>query len=153
MVRNAVELQPSSPAAASGPLLSCDDVRLSFGPTPALDGVRLELAAGEVVAVIGPSGSGKSSLLHCLSGITTPTSGGVTYRGRRLGDLRDAERTRLRLREFGFVFQFGQLVPELTAVENITLPLRWSGLPAREAAARAHQALVDLAVPELGGGC
>jgi putative ABC transport system ATP-binding protein len=151
MVGKAVELVPCSPAAAAGPLLGCADLRLSFGSTTALDGVSLELAAGEVVAVIGPSGSGKSSLLHCLSGITTPTGGGVSYRGRRLGDLTDAERTRLRLREFGFVFQFGQLVPELTAVENITLPLRWSGLPAREATARAHQALLDLDVPELRG--
>lgn len=137
---------PATPPRAA---LACADLRLTFGATPALDGVTLSLAPGEVVAVIGPSGSGKSSLLHCLSGISTPDGGWVAYRGRRLDGLTENERTRLRLRDFGFIFQFGQLVPELTAVENIALPLRWSGMAAPEAVARARRALADLDVAEL----
>ena len=72
---------------------------------------------------MGPSGSGKSTLLHCLAGIFPPDSGEVWFDGRRLDALSDAERTRLRRTEFGFVFQFGNLVPELTAADNVALPL------------------------------
>jgi putative ABC transport system ATP-binding protein len=92
---------------------------------------------GEVVAVMGPSGSGKSTLLHCLAGIFPPESGAVWYDGRRLDQLGDTERTRLRRTEFGFVFQFGQLVPELTALDNIALPLLLAGVRRRDAYARA----------------
>lgn len=78
---------------------------------------------GEVVAVTGPSGSGKSTLLLCLAGVMRPESGEVWYDGRKLHDLSESERTRLRRREFGLVLQFGQLVPELTGVQNVALPL------------------------------
>jgi putative ABC transport system ATP-binding protein len=82
---------------------------------------------GEVVAVMGPSGSGKSTLLHCLAGILVPDEGEVRLAGRRVDTLGEAERSALRRDRFGFVFQFGQLVPELTAEENVALPLMLAG--------------------------
>lgn len=104
-------------------LVEARDVVLSFGSTPALRGAELSVAQGEIVAVTGPSGSGKSTLLHCLAGILVPDEGEIHYAGRRIDALREAERSALRRDSFGFVFQFGQLVPELTAEENVALPL------------------------------
>jgi ABC transporter len=108
----------------------------SFGPTPALRGASVGASAGEILAVMGPSGSGKSTLLHCLAGILAPDDGQVWFAGRRVDELREAERSKLRRDTFGFVFQFGQLVPELTAEENIALPLLLGG--ARRASAIAE---------------
>jgi putative ABC transport system ATP-binding protein len=119
------------------PVLTAHEVTKSFGATPALRGATIEIAPGEIVAVLGPSGSGKSTLLHCLAGIFPPDSGTVTFDGERLDRMSDAARTRLRRTLFGFVFQFGQLVPELTAVDNIALPLLLSGVPRRTAYPRA----------------
>ena len=101
---------------------------------------RCRSRAGEVVAVMGPSGSGKSTLLHCLAGIVRPDSGQVRYRGRELSAMSDGERSALRRSEFGFVFQFGQLVPELTCLENVALPLRLDGVRAQGGRARAPRA-------------
>src|SRR5689334_18617330 len=122
-----------APAAHSSPLISAHDLRKAYGPTHALDGAEFSIRAGEVVAVMGPSGSGKSTLLHCLAGIVRPDSGTITYDGRELTAMSDAERSALRRGAFGFVFQFGQLVPELTCVENVALPLRLNGTPRKEA--------------------
>ncbi|MET0761702.1 MAG: ABC transporter ATP-binding protein, partial [Thermoleophilaceae bacterium] len=97
-------------------LLTARDVIRTFGATRALDGACFALDAGEVVAIMGPSGSGKSTLLHCLAGILPPDAGSVTYDGRELTAMSDRERSALRRRDFGFVFQFGQLVPELDGV-------------------------------------
>jgi putative ABC transport system ATP-binding protein len=102
-------------------------VALSFGETPALRGADLTVAAGEILAVMGPSGSGKSTLLHCLAGILVPDAGEILVDGRRIDTLDEAKRSELRRDEFGFVFQFGQLVPELTAEENVALPLLLGG--------------------------
>jgi putative ABC transport system ATP-binding protein len=99
----------------------------SFGQTPALRGATVEAAQGEILAVMGPSGSGKSTLLHCLAGILTPDGGEIWFNGTRLDTLRESQRSALRRDRFGFVFQFGQLVPELTAEENVALPLLLSG--------------------------
>lgn len=104
-------------------LVEARDVVLSFGSTPALRGAELAVAQGEIVAVTGPSGSGKSTLLHCLAGILVPDEGEILYDGRRIDAMRETERSALRRDRFGFVFQFGQLVPELTAEENVALPL------------------------------
>ncbi len=95
----------------------------SFGRTPALRGADVAVDNGEILAVMGPSGSGKSTLLHCLAGIFKPDQGEVWFDGRRIDDLSEGARTQLRRRAFGFVFQFGQLVPELTSADNVALPL------------------------------
>jgi putative ABC transport system ATP-binding protein len=102
-------------------------VELSFGQTPALRGADLAVAAGEILAVMGPSGSGKSTLLHCLAGILVPQAGQIFFAGRRIDTLGENDRSALRRDQFGFVFQFGQLVPELTAEENVALPLLLAG--------------------------
>src|SRR3954452_6280254 len=90
-------------------------VHLSFGQTPALRGADFTVADREIVAVMGPSGSGKSTLLHCLGGILVPDGGEVQFAGRRIDRLPEGARSALRRDRFGSVFQFGQLVPELTA--------------------------------------
>jgi putative ABC transport system ATP-binding protein len=119
------------------PILAAREVSKSFGVTPALRGATIEIAPGEIVAILGPSGSGKSTLLHCLAGIFPPESGTVTFDGTRLDQMSDAARTKLRRTVFGFVFQFGQLVPELTAIDNIALPLLLDGVSRKTAYARA----------------
>jgi putative ABC transport system ATP-binding protein len=114
-------------------------LRKRFGLTEALRGADLAVRAGEVVAVMGPSGSGKSTLLHCLAGILTPDDGTVEFEGRRIDTLSDRRRTTLRRGAFGFVFQFGQLVPELTAAENVAAPLLLAGQRRRPALAAAQE--------------
>jgi putative ABC transport system ATP-binding protein len=121
------------------PLLVAEGLRLHFGETKALDDAGLHVWPGEVIALMGPSGSGKSTLLHCLAGILQPEAGRVAYAGRDLTAMSDSERSALRRGEFGFVFQFGQLVPELTCVENVALPLRLSGAGRRA----AHRTATD----------
>ena len=118
---------------ADGAILEARDLALSFGETPALRGASVSVKRGEIVAVMGPSGSGKSTLLHCLAGILVPDSGEVFFDGERLDTMREGERSRLRRDRFGFVFQFGQLVPELTAEENVALPLLLGGTRREEA--------------------
>jgi putative ABC transport system ATP-binding protein len=113
----------NTPAVMRGCLIEARDVVKSFVQTPALRGASVAVGQGEILAIMGPSGSGKSTLLHCLAGIFRPDDGEVWFDGRRLDQLGEAERTRLRRTAFGFVFQFGQLVPELTAADNIALPL------------------------------
>ncbi|WFB07643.1 ABC transporter ATP-binding protein [Streptomyces sp. LX-29] len=134
-----------------GSLLGATSLVKAYGPTPALDGANFSIHAGEVVAVMGPSGSGKSTLLHCLAGIVRPDAGAVHYNGRELSAMSDAERSALRRGEFGFVFQFGQLVPELTCVENVALPLRLNGVKRREAESRAANWLARLEVDDVAG--
>ena len=124
--------------AAAPPLLEARDLHLSFGQTPALRGAGVSVSAGELLAVMGPSGSGKSTLLHCLAGILVPDAGEVLLAGARIDTRREADRSELRRRRFGFVFQFGQLVPELTAEENVALPLLLNGVGRVEALSRAR---------------
>jgi putative ABC transport system ATP-binding protein len=114
-------------AAKPATIIEARDVVKSFGQTPALRGATMAVGRGEIVAVMGPSGSGKSTLLHCLAGILVPDEGQVWFGGQRLDTLRDERRSALRRDRFGFVFQSGQLVPELTAEENVALPLLLSG--------------------------
>jgi putative ABC transport system ATP-binding protein len=122
----------------AGCLIEALGVVRSFGQTPALRGASLKVASGEILAIMGPSGSGKSTLLHCLAGILTPDAGEVWFDGRRLDTLREGERSALRRNRFGFVFQFGQLVPELSAEENIALPLLLSGVRRADALTEAR---------------
>jgi len=132
----------------SPPMLTATGLHKNFGPVPALRGAGLTVEAGEVLAVMGPSGSGKSTLLHCLAGILRVDAGTVTYREQDLGLWSEAARSRLRRTEFGVLFQFGQLVPELTAVENVALPLLLAGTGRREARQTALDWLDRLGVAE-----
>ena len=129
-------------------MLRAKDVFLRFGETTALQGAELVVDRGEIVAVMGPSGSGKSTLLYVLAGILRPDRGEVYLGERRLDTMGDAARSRLRLRAFGFVLQFGDLVPELSLRENVELPLRLVGVPKVEARRRAVSLLSELEVDE-----
>ena len=131
-------------------LLTARGLYKSFGLTEALRGADLTVEEGEVLAVMGPSGSGKSTLLHCLAGILTPDTGEVVFDGRRIDRLGDRERSRLRRSSFGFVFQFGQLVPELPLLENIALPLLLAGRGRRAATDAAARWLPSLGLSNLG---
>lgn len=130
-------------------MLEATDLHLSYGPTPALDGVSLRLEPGARTALMGPSGSGKSSLLHCLCGVLLPDSGRVTLDGTDLTDLSEAKRSRLRLERFGIVFQRGDLVPELTLAENAALPLMLLGRSRQAATDTARELLDDLGVGDV----
>ena len=139
-------------------------LEMSFGRTHALRGVDLDLLAGEVLAVTGPSGSGKSTLLHVMAGVLVPDAGSVSYHGGKspgggatdvaediavnIAVLDEAARSRLRLNEFGFIFQFGQLLPDLSALDNVTIPLLLAGTPRRRALAQAREALGELGLSE-----
>ncbi|MFD6493467.1 ABC transporter ATP-binding protein [Streptomyces sp. NPDC060188] len=132
----------------SNPLLAAHGLVKAHGPTRALRGASIELAAGEVVSVTGPSGSGKSTLLHCLAGIVRPDIGTVEYDGARLDLLPEKRLSELRRTEFGVVFQFGQLIPELTAADNVALPLLLAGTPRSAARERAGDWLERFGVRE-----
>ena len=122
---------PAGRAGAGGApvsaIIEARGVVKSFGQTPALRGASITVRQGEILAVMGPSGSGKSTLLHCLAGILVPDQGEVWFGGQRLDILAENRRSELRRDRFGFVFQSGQLVPELTAEENVALPLLLGG--------------------------
>ncbi|GAA1985947.1 ABC transporter ATP-binding protein [Catenulispora subtropica] len=118
-------------------LLEARDVHRAFGATRALRGASVEVARSEILAVMGPSGSGKSTLLHCLAGIYRPDQEEIIFDGTRVDTLSEAKRTELRRDAFGFVFQFGQLVPELTALDNVALPLLLAKTPRKQAYAQA----------------
>ncbi|SFF46780.1 putative ABC transport system ATP-binding protein [Actinacidiphila alni] len=137
--------------APAEPLLTATGLRKSYGPTPALDGADFSIRPGEVVAVMGPSGSGKSTLLHCLAGIVRADAGDVRYDGRSMAGMSDGERSALRRADFGFVFQFGQLVPELTCLENVAMPMRLSGTKRRAAEKQAALWLDRLEVADVAG--
>ncbi|MFI5687102.1 ABC transporter ATP-binding protein [Streptomyces sp. NPDC051636] len=124
---------------ASVPLLAGRDLVKAHGRTRALRGASLELRAGEILAVTGASGSGKSTLLHCLAGIVRPDEGSVAYAGQRLDRMPEKRLSELRRTDFGVVFQFGQLIPELTAGDNVALPLMLAGTDRAEARERAGE--------------
>ncbi|MGW7659710.1 ABC transporter ATP-binding protein [Streptomyces sp. NPDC054756] len=130
-------------------VISAEGVDLAYGAEPVVRGARLSVARGEVAAVTGASGSGKSSLLYCLAGVLAPTRGRVRFEGRTLGDLGDDEISALRRERFGFVFQYGELLPELTVEENTALPLRLAGQRKRPALAAAGEVLERLGLGDL----
>jgi putative ABC transport system ATP-binding protein len=136
---------PAGPDA----LLAGRSLVKSYGRSPALRGVTFSAARGEIVAITGASGSGKSTLLLCLAGIVRPDAGSVTFAGRRIDDASETERSRLRRTVFGVLFQFGQLVPELTAAENVALPLLLTGVRRREAMSAASMWLERFDVADL----
>jgi putative ABC transport system ATP-binding protein len=120
-----------------------------YGDTVAVDTVDLAITPGSRTAIMGPSGSGKSTLVHALAGVVRPDSGEVWFEDERLDLLSEAERSRRRLARMGMVFQFGDLVPELTLVENVMLPLQVLGERVRPARARALEMLDTLGVADL----
>ncbi|MDT0430809.1 ABC transporter ATP-binding protein [Streptomyces salyersiae] len=147
------------PTAATA-LISARGLKKSYGRTEALRGASLDLRPGEILAVTGASGSGKSTLLHCLAGIVRPDAGSVAYGGERLDQAAETRLSALRRGDFGVVFQFGQLIPELTALDNVALPLLLSGTGRRPAEHQAGEWLerfgvrgqADLRPGEMSGG-
>ncbi|OFT27638.1 macrolide ABC transporter ATP-binding protein [Corynebacterium sp. HMSC08F01] len=121
-------------------MLELNDITKSFTQQRVLEGISLTVGGGESVAIMGPSGSGKSTLLHCMSGVLVPDDGQVRFNGQDVSAMSDAERSRLRLENFGFIFQDGQLLPELTATENVALPQIMRGVSRAE----AHNEAIDM---------
>ena len=142
-------IQAASPPGEA--LVEARDIYVSFGATPALRGASMTVAPGEILAIMGPSGSGKSTLLHCLAGILIPDRGEVLFAGQPIHGLGENERSTLRRERFGFVFQFGQLVPELTAEENVALPLLLGGIRRARALDQARTWFDKLGLAGLGG--
>ncbi|MFE3451542.1 ABC transporter ATP-binding protein [Nonomuraea sp. NPDC059194] len=122
-----------------------------FGQTVALNGVDITIQAGEAVAIMGPSGSGKSTLLHCLAGIMKPDDGEVHLLGQRIDTMKERDRSALRRTRFGFVFQFGQLLPELPAEENVALPLMLGNVSRPDAVRQARQWFAPLGLGGMEG--
>lgn len=149
---------------ASQPILMLDNVFRSFKQGPreitVLQGASAELMPGQAVALVGPSGAGKSTLLHIAGLLEQPTGGRVILNGRDCAELPEAERTRLRRQSIGFVYQFHQLLPEFSALENVVIPQMIMGKRRREAETRARELLsglglgdrVDHRPAELSGG-
>jgi putative ABC transport system ATP-binding protein len=135
------------PLAPPNAVVSARDLVRSYGAgettVHALRGVSVDIAEGRLTAVMGPSGSGKSTLMHILAGLDTPTSGEVTVAGIEIGGLDDARLTKLRRDHIGFIFQFFNLLPMLTAAENIVLPLKLAGV-------KPDQAWLDQVVESVG---
>lgn len=121
-------------------MLELRDITKSFTQQRVLEGISLTVSDGESVAIMGPSGSGKSTLLHCMSGVLVPDQGEVLFDGHDVAAMSDAERSRLRLEHFGFIFQDGQLLPELTATENVALPQIMRGV----SRSQAHDEAIDM---------
>ena len=137
------------------PLVRCEGVGRTFGPpaapTVALTDVDLMIEAGTRLALVGPSGCGKSTLLHLLGAMDRADRGTVAYRGDDLALLDDASASRLRREEFGFVFQFFNLLPTLTALDNVALPARLAGRSRPEAQARARELLERVGLASRSG--
>ena len=137
---------------SKSPVLSVRDLTRTYptaqGGLTVLKGVDLDVHPGELVGLIGPSGSGKSSLLHAAGLLERPTSGTVMIDGENVGALDERTRTRLRLSRIGFVYQFHHLLPEFDARDNVALPMRIAGLPQAEARRRAEETLTALGLGE-----
>jgi putative ABC transport system ATP-binding protein len=125
-----------------------DDVRKEYGATAALDGVSLEIRAGEAVAVMGPSGCGKSTLLNMVAGLDRPTSGTVVVHGEDLARLNETGRALFRRRRIGMIFQFFNLLDDLPALDNVALAGQLVGAPARQARGRALELLDELGIAD-----
>jgi putative ABC transport system ATP-binding protein len=127
-------------------LVQINDVtkRYDGSAQPAVDGITLEIAPGEAVAVMGPSGSGKSTLLNLIAGLDRPTSGTITVAGQRINRLSETGMARCRRRQIGMIFQFFNLLDDLTVADNVLLPAQLAGMPRSQARARADELLTAL---------
>lgn len=132
-------------------ILGARSLSKRYGAGIALDNVDLDIQAGESVAVMGASGSGKTTLLHTLAGITIPDAGTVSYSGMDITALNETQRSKLRRESFGFIFQQGLLIPELTAIENVALALMLNGVPRRDAEAQSAGWLAHLGLSGMEG--
>ncbi len=130
------------------PIISAKNIKKSYNKIKILHGVSLDIAPGEVLAIMGPSGSGKSTLLHSLAAIISVDSGEINFGGRNIAKLSDNKRSVLRRTEFGFVFQFSQLVPELTVIDNVALPLLLNGTSRNKAYAEAEKWLKEVGISD-----
>ncbi|GAO07432.1 ABC transporter ATP-binding protein [Streptomyces lydicamycinicus] len=136
--------------ATDDPMLAVTGLRYEVADRVLLDGVDLRVSAGESAAVVGSSGSGKSTLLGCILGLIRPSAGSVQVAGSDIVKMRQRTLERHRSRHMGVVFQFGELLPELTPVENVALAALLSGKGAHQAYQRAEELLSELAVPYQG---
>jgi putative ABC transport system ATP-binding protein len=129
----------------SAPIIDLRDVSKTYdGGRPSLDALSLTIRAGEAVAVLGPSGSGKSTLLNLIAGLDRPSTGSVTVDGERVDRLGEAASARFRRARVGMVFQFFNLLEDLSVVDNVLLPAQLAGMPRKQAAARAAELLAAL---------
>lgn len=129
-------------------MISLRGIRKSYGNLTVLDGIDLDIRPAEIVSIVGPSGAGKTTLLQILGTLDRPDSGTVSYDGQMVLDLPDNRLARFRNRNIGFVFQFHQLLPEFTTLENAALPALIGGESRAEAFARAEELLCDLGLGE-----
>jgi putative ABC transport system ATP-binding protein len=132
------------------PIIVCEDLKRSYGEYAALKGVSFKIARGEFAAVMGPSGCGKSTLLALMGLLDRPSGGRYVLGGVDAAGLPDAERTRLRREHIGFVFQAYNLLPRLTALENVALPMAYAGVPLDERRERAHRLLARVGLEAKG---
>ncbi|MEU0571978.1 ABC transporter ATP-binding protein [Nonomuraea sp. NPDC005983] len=133
---------------AGEPVIRVEGLRKEYGEAAALDGVSLEIRAGESVAVMGPSGCGKSTLLNMVGGLDRPSSGTILVHGQDLGQLDETGLALFRRRHIGMIFQFFNLIDDLPALDNVALAAQLTGAPARQARSRALELLQELGVAE-----
>lgn len=129
-------------------VVQLDGVRKEYGESAALDGVTLDIRGGEAVAVMGPSGCGKSTLLNMIAGLARPTSGQVVVHGENLGQLDEKGLALFRRRRIGMIFQFFNLLDDLSALDNVALAAQLTGTPAGQARRRALELLDELGVAD-----
>ena len=130
-------------------MIKVENLKLSFGKNEVLKGINFKIEKGQVISIIGPSGSGKSTLLHCLSGILPASNGSIIYANRDLTRENLKNLAKLRRNDFGFIFQFGELIPEMPALTNIALPLLLRGESRKSAYKIADEWITRVGLTEL----